>query len=60
MSRNSGDILGFCEIIKDVSKEIFVPLSVGGGINTLDDVRSLFSSGADKVVINSNLLRIII
>ena len=55
VSRDSGDILGFCEIIKDISKEIFVPLSVGGGINTLDDVRSLFSSGADKVVINSNL-----
>jgi len=53
--RDSGNILEFCEIIKDISREIFVPLSVGGGINTLNDVRNLFSSGADKVVINTNL-----
>ena len=55
VSRDSGNILDFCEIIKEISKEIFVPLSVGGGVNSLDDVRNLFSSGADKVVINNNL-----
>ena len=55
VSRDSGNIFEFCKIIKDISREIFVPLSVGGGINTLDDVRNLFSSGADKVVINTNL-----
>ena len=55
VSRESGKIIEFCKIIKDISKEIFVPLSVGGAINTLDDVRNLFSSGADKVVINTNL-----
>ena len=55
VSRDSGNILEFCNLIKDISREIFVPLSVGGGIKSLDDVRNLFSSGADKVVINSNL-----
>ncbi len=55
VSRDSGNLLDFCRIIKDISREIFVPLSVGGGINTLDDVKNLFSSGADKVVINTNI-----
>tara|TARA_Y100000589_G_scaffold307206_1_gene322639 strand:- start:169 stop:963 length:795 start_codon:yes stop_codon:yes gene_type:complete len=55
VSRDPENILDFCKIIKDISREIFVPLSVGGGINTLDDVRNLFSSGADKIVINTNL-----
>ncbi|MEY5049350.1 MAG: hypothetical protein RLZZ175_2709 [Bacteroidota bacterium] len=41
------------KLIEKVSKKCFVPLSVGGGIQTLDDVRALTQSGADKVIINN-------
>lgn len=41
------------EIVKEVSAVCFMPLGVGGGIRTLDDIRTLLHSGADKVVINT-------
>ena len=37
----------------NLDKEIFVPLTVGGGVKTVDDVRALLNAGADKVGINS-------
>ena len=55
VDRDPSDISEFCMVIKDISKEIFVPLSVGGGINNMQKVRNLFDSGADKVVLNTNL-----
>ena len=44
---------GLIELVKNTAKEIFVPLTVGGGIRSLDDVDLLLSSGADKVCINT-------
>lgn len=41
------------DIIKKVSKECFMPLSVGGGISSVDDASYLIGAGADKVIINS-------
>lgn len=41
------------EIIEKVSKECFMPLTIGGGINSISTIRKLLNSGADKVVINS-------
>lgn len=41
------------ELIKKISRQIFVPLSVGGGIKNIDHVRQLIKGGADKVIINS-------
>lgn len=41
------------EIIKNVSKECFMPLSVGGGISSVDTASELINAGADKVIINS-------
>jgi len=43
----------FLETVKNVASCCFVPLAVGGGIRTLQDADRLFSSGADKVVLNS-------
>lgn len=40
-------------IIEKVSKECFMPLTIGGGVKSLEIIRQLLSSGADKVVINS-------
>ena len=41
------------DIIERVSRECFMPLSVGGGISSLDHIRSLLKAGADKVVITT-------
>ncbi len=41
------------EIVKKAANDIFVPLTVGGGIRSIDDVEKLLKSGADKVAINT-------
>lgn len=43
--------------IEDACNKIFVPFSVGGGVNTIKDFSDLFHSGADKVVINTHALQ---
>lgn len=53
ISHNDLKIADFCKVISEVSQEIFMPLTVGGGIRSLDDARILFSNGADKVVLNT-------
>ena len=40
-------------IIEDVASQVFIPLTVGGGVRTVDDVRRLLNAGADKVSFNS-------
>jgi len=40
-------------IIKLASKDIFIPITVGGGIRSVDDAQKLFTSGADKISINT-------
>ncbi|MBF0343335.1 MAG: imidazole glycerol phosphate synthase subunit HisF [Nitrospirae bacterium] len=41
------------EIIERTSKEIFIPLTVGGGLRNLDDIRMVLRAGADKVALNT-------
>jgi cyclase len=41
------------DLLKKISEKCFVPLTVGGGIKSVEDVRRLTSAGADKIVINS-------
>lgn len=40
-------------VVDQVSKEIFIPLTVGGGIRSLDEMTSLIQAGADKIFLNS-------
>jgi cyclase len=40
-------------VVESVASEVFIPLTVGGGIRTLADVRRMLSAGADKVAINT-------
>ncbi len=47
----------FTDILKQVASQIFIPLTVGGGINTLDDFERVLSCGADKVSVNSGAIR---
>jgi cyclase len=44
------------ETIRAVSRRIFIPLAVGGGIRTLDDAKAVIDAGADKVSLNSAAL----
>lgn len=41
------------ELVEKTSREIFIPLTVGGGIRTIEDIRNLLRAGADKVSINT-------
>jgi len=45
------------EIVKRTAKQIFIPLTAGGGIRTIDDIRNLLRAGADKVAINTAGIR---
>jgi len=41
------------DVVKSTAREVFIPFAVGGGISTIDDIRSILNAGADKVSINS-------
>ena len=45
------------EIVKQTTKDVFIPLTVGGGIRSTDDVHEILSSGADKVAVNTEALK---
>ena len=47
----------FTDILRETASRVFIPLTVGGGINTLSDFERVLSSGADKVSINSGAIR---
>jgi cyclase len=47
----------FIDVLKNVAKEVFIPLTVGGGINTVDDFDAVLKSGADKVSVNSGAIK---
>ncbi len=47
----------FTDILTEVASKIFIPLTVGGGINTLDDFDRVLKCGADKVSVNSGAIR---
>ena len=65
-SRDDRTITKTLEILRELSKNCFMPLTVGGGITSIEDVRILIRSGADKVLVNSaayrnlDLLKIIV
>ena len=44
-------------VVKKTSNEVFIPLTVGGGISSLDNIHSLLKAGADKVSINSAAIK---
>ncbi len=47
----------FTDILREVAETIFIPLTVGGGINTVDDFDRVLKCGADKVSVNSGAIR---
>ena len=45
------------EIVRRAAHDVFVPMTVGGGVRSVDDVRDLLRAGADKVAINTAVVR---
>ena len=47
----------FTDVLERLAKEVFIPLTVGGGINTLEDFSRVLNAGADKVSVNSGAVK---
>ncbi len=47
----------FLDVVRETARKVFVPLTVGGGISTVDDFRETLRAGADKVSINSSAVK---
>ena len=47
----------FADLLRDVASQVFIPLTVGGGINALEDFDRVLKCGADKVSVNSGAIR---
>lgn len=45
------------DVVRKTAENVFIPLTVGGGIRTVEDFRKILSSGADKISINSSALK---
>ncbi|MDD3446185.1 MAG: imidazole glycerol phosphate synthase subunit HisF [Zavarzinia sp.] len=53
ITASSDDRAIMLDVVRHTAEQVFMPLTVGGGVRTLDDVRQLLLAGADKVSINS-------
>ena len=47
----------FTDILRETAKKVFIPLTVGGGINSVDDFDTVLKCGADKVSVNSGAIK---
>ena len=47
----------FLDVVAKTAEQVFMPLTVGGGINTIQDIRDLLNAGADKVSINTAAIK---
>ncbi len=53
ITASSGNRETMVHVVEQVAGEVFIPLTVGGGIRTLEDIRRMLNAGADKVSINT-------
>ncbi|MEW8471009.1 MAG: imidazole glycerol phosphate synthase subunit HisF [Candidatus Thiodiazotropha sp.] len=53
ITASSDDRETIVHVVEDVASEVFIPLTVGGGIRTAEDIRRMLNAGADKVAINT-------
>ena len=53
ITASSDDRDTMAHVVEDVAKEVFIPLTVGGGIRELSDIRRMLNVGADKISINT-------
>lgn len=45
------------ELVEKVAREVFIPFTVGGGISDIEDIRQILAAGADKVSLNSSIVK---
>lgn len=57
ITASSGNRDTMVDVVRRVSSEVFIPLTVGGGIRSVDDMRRMLEAGADKVGVNSAAIR---
>jgi len=57
ITASSDDRATLVDVVQRVAAEVFIPLTVGGGIRSVDDVRRMLNAGADKVSINTAAVR---
>jgi cyclase len=55
VTREKRNLNEFCEVLKSITLNNFVPITAGGGVRDVDSARRLLRSGADKILINSGL-----
>ncbi len=55
VSRETRDLENFCNSIREITRECFVPITAGGGLRSIEDAAMLLKSGADKIVLNTLL-----
>lgn len=55
-SRENKSITSFSDIVSRIKHNVFIPISAGGGIRSMEDAEKLFKNGADKIVLNSLLI----
>ena len=53
ITASSDDRDTMVHVVEQVASQVFIPLTVGGGIRTLDDIRRMLIAGADKISINT-------
>ena len=53
ITASSDDRETMVKVVEDVAAQVFIPLTVGGGIRSVDDIRRMLNAGADKVSINT-------
>lgn len=54
-SRNTKDTAQFAKSVTQLAQNVFIPVTAGGGIKSMQDAELLFTDGADKIVLNSSL-----
>jgi cyclase len=57
ITASSDDRDTMVHVVEQVASQVFIPLTVGGGIRTIEDIRKLLNAGADKVSINTTAVR---
>lgn len=57
ITASSDDRETMLQVVEQVASQVFIPLTVGGGIRTLEDIRRILNAGADKVSINTTAIR---
>ncbi len=57
VERENIDINKFCEELKKLAKNYFMPLAAGGNIRSIEEAKKIFASGADKIIVNTPIFK---